>query len=63
MISFYIPTNAVTRGTSMSDSDTDSDVVFENRTKPNGILRSNGTTKNSSKQKFYVPRLGRRIKT
>lgn len=52
----------VTRNTSLTDSETDSDVVFENRTKStNGVLRSNGVSKNGPK--FSTTRLGRRIKT
>ncbi|CAD7078937.1 unnamed protein product [Hermetia illucens] len=51
-----------TRNTSLTDSETDSDVVFENRTKStNGVLRSNGVSKNGPK--FSTTRLGRRIKT
>lgn len=51
-----------TRGTSLSDSETDSDVLFESRSKSNGILRSNGAVKNGQ-TKYSVTRLGRRIKT
>lgn len=51
----------VNRATSMSDeSDTDSDVLFENQTKPNGIQR-NGSTKENSRN-YTTTRLGRRIK-
>lgn len=48
-------------GTTISDSETDSDVLFESRTKQNGILRnSNKDAKNGG---HNVTRLGRRIKT
>lgn len=48
-------------GTTISDSETDSDVLFESRSKQNGILRtSNKDAKNGS---HNVTRLGRRIKT
>lgn len=48
-------------GTTISDSETDSDVLFESRTKQNGILRSsNGDAKNGGHK---VTRMGRRIKT
>ncbi|XP_037047576.1 dyslexia-associated protein KIAA0319-like protein [Bradysia coprophila] len=53
---------SLTRGTSLSDSETDSDVLFESRSKSNGILRSNGSVKNGQ-SKYSVTRLGRRIKT
>lgn len=43
----------------MSDSDTDSDILFESRTKPNGILRNGATSARNGK----TTRLGRRIKT
>lgn len=43
------------------ESDTDSDVLFENQNKSNDEHRSNGTVKNG--QKLYATtRLGRRIK-
>lgn len=52
---------AVNRTTSMSDeSDTDSDVLFENQSKPNGILR-NGAAKENTRN-YTTTRLGRRIK-
>lgn len=46
---------------SMTESDTDSDVLFENKNKSNGIHRGNGTVKNGHKN-YAVTRLGRRIK-
>lgn len=58
----FSPLKSVTRGTSLSDSETDSDVLFESRSKSNGILRSNGSLKNGQ-SKYSVTRLGRRIKT
>lgn len=58
----FVHLNLVTRGTSLSDSETDSDVLFESRSKSNGILRSNGSLKNGQ-SKYSVTRLGRRIKT
>lgn len=53
---------SVNRSMDMSESDTDSDVLFENQSKPNGILRNNGLTKNGRKNYYATTRLGRRIK-
>lgn len=55
---FYLVT--VTRSTpTLSDSETDSDIVFESHTKPNGILRNGSSSSRNGK----TTRLGRRIKT
>ncbi|XP_067623468.1 dyslexia-associated protein KIAA0319-like protein [Eurosta solidaginis] len=57
------------RTTSLSDSETDSDVLFETRTKPNGILRSNNATKHNKHNshgkhaKYAINKLGRKVKT
>uniref|UniRef100_A0A0A1WK70 Dyslexia-associated protein KIAA0319-like protein n=1 Tax=Zeugodacus cucurbitae TaxID=28588 RepID=A0A0A1WK70_ZEUCU len=58
------------RTTSLSDSETDSDVLFETRTKPhNGILRSGHTAKHSKHNsshghnKYALTKLGRKVKT
>lgn len=52
------------RTTSLTDSETDSDVVFETRSKPNGILRSNGAPRNNSHtSKYATTKIGRKIKT
>uniref|UniRef100_A0A034WJP2 Dyslexia-associated protein KIAA0319-like protein n=1 Tax=Bactrocera dorsalis TaxID=27457 RepID=A0A034WJP2_BACDO len=56
------------RTTSLSDSETDSDVLFETRTKPNGILRSSNATKHSKHNshgpnKYGLTKLGRKVKT
>lgn len=52
------------RTTSLTDSETDSDVVFETRSKPNGILRSNGTPRtNNHTSKYATTKIGRKIKT
>ncbi|EDS37586.1 serine-type protease inhibitor [Culex quinquefasciatus] len=58
-------------GTAMSDSETDSDVLFESRSKqPNGLVHGtgrsgsallNGDTRNGH-TKYSTTRLGRRIK-
>lgn len=56
---FFI--NLVNRAVSMTESDTDSDVLFENQNKSNGIHRPNGTVKNGHKN-YATTRLGRRIK-
>lgn len=45
----------------MTESDTDSDVLFENQNKSNGVHRSNGAVKNGHKT-YATTRLGRRIK-
>lgn len=52
---------SVARANTLSDSETDSDVLFESKTKLNGILRTNGTSKNGI-PKYATTRLGRRIK-
>lgn len=45
------------------ESDTDSDVLFENQNKSNGTQHRNGSSAKSNNQKSYVTtRLGRRIK-
>ncbi|XP_021701542.1 dyslexia-associated protein KIAA0319-like protein [Aedes aegypti] len=54
-------------GTTMSDSETDSDVLFESRSKQNGIppgrvKLANGDVRNGH-AKYNTTRLGRRIKT
>lgn len=41
--------------------DTDSDVLFENQNKSNGVNRANGVNKNNYKH-YATTRLGRRIK-
>ncbi|CAD6999550.1 dyslexia-associated protein KIAA0319-like protein [Ceratitis capitata] len=54
------------RTTSLSDSETDSDVLFETRTKPNGILRNTAkNTKHNShgQNKYTITKLGRKVKT
>ncbi|XP_036328233.1 dyslexia-associated protein KIAA0319-like protein [Rhagoletis pomonella] len=56
------------RTTSLSDSETDSDVLFETRTKPNGILRSSNAAKHSkhhghAPNKYAITKLGRKVKT
>lgn len=56
----------VCRTTSLSDSETDSDVLFETRTKPNGILRNTAkNTKHNShgQNKYTITKLGRKVKT
>uniref|UniRef100_A0A6B2EFS6 Putative serine-type protease inhibitor n=1 Tax=Phlebotomus kandelakii TaxID=1109342 RepID=A0A6B2EFS6_9DIPT len=50
------------RGTVLSETDTDSDVLFETRSKQNGSVRLNGDARNSA-NKYSVTRLGRRVKT
>lgn len=54
----------VNRAISMTEeSDTDSDVLFENQNKSNGTQHRNGLSAKSNNQKSYVTtRLGRRIK-
>lgn len=52
--------------TSLTDSETDSDVLFESRSKSNGILRINGTSKNRQNghdRSKYPGKHGRKIKT
>ncbi|XP_055375563.1 dyslexia-associated protein KIAA0319-like protein isoform X2 [Condylostylus longicornis] len=49
------------RGTSLTDSETDSDVLFESNSKQNGNLRQNGANRSSSR--YSKTRLGRKIKT
>ncbi|XP_013097852.1 dyslexia-associated protein KIAA0319-like protein [Stomoxys calcitrans] len=52
--------------TSLTDSETDSDVLFESRSKSNGILRLNGTSKNRQNghdRSKYPGKHGRKIKT
>lgn len=56
-IHFYLSVN---RAVSLSESDTDSDVLFENQHKPNGVHRNNGIIKNCHKT-YTTTRLGRRI--
>ncbi|XP_037957769.1 dyslexia-associated protein KIAA0319-like protein [Teleopsis dalmanni] len=53
------------RVSSLTDSDTDSDVLFETRTKPNGILRLNGNKNkhNNGQNKYAITKLGRKVKT
>uniref|UniRef100_A0A1B0CQZ9 Serine-type protease inhibitor n=1 Tax=Lutzomyia longipalpis TaxID=7200 RepID=A0A1B0CQZ9_LUTLO len=50
------------RGTVLSETDTDSDVLFETRSKQNGSARLNGDARNAA-NKYAVTRLGRRVKT
>uniref|UniRef100_A0A1L8D917 Putative serine-type protease inhibitor n=1 Tax=Nyssomyia neivai TaxID=330878 RepID=A0A1L8D917_9DIPT len=50
------------RGTVLSETDTDSDVLFETRSKQNGSARLNGDARNAG-NKYAVTRLGRRVKT
>ncbi|XP_075153947.1 dyslexia-associated protein KIAA0319-like protein [Haematobia irritans] len=52
--------------TSLTDSETDSDVLFESRSKSNGILRLNGTSKNRQNghdRSKYSGKNGRKVKT
>lgn len=52
--------------TSLTDSETDSDVLFESRSKSNGSLRLNGSTKNKLNghdRLKYPGKHGRKIKT
>ncbi|KAI8125977.1 hypothetical protein FF38_10153 [Lucilia cuprina] len=54
------------RATSLTDSETDSDVLFESRSKSNGSLRLNGTSKtkhNGHDRAKYPGKHGRKIKT
>ncbi|XP_053957907.1 dyslexia-associated protein KIAA0319-like protein [Anastrepha ludens] len=56
------------RTTTLSDSETDSDVLFETRTKPNGILRSSNAAKHNKhnshgQNKYAITKLGRKVKT
>lgn len=57
----------VSRTNSLSDSDTDSDVLFESRSKSNGILRINGSLKNNKANGLdrskSSSRHGRKVKT
>lgn len=61
LIKIYL-ISTVNRGTSLSESETDSDVLFESQSNSNGKQRlKNGSAKNG--QKLYATtRLGRRIK-
>lgn len=50
------------RGTSLSDSETDSDVLFENKSKQqNGVIKKNGIARNGPKIPYTTTRLGRKI--
>ncbi|XP_073820861.1 dyslexia-associated protein KIAA0319-like protein [Musca autumnalis] len=52
--------------TSLTDSETDSDVLFESRSKSNGILRLNGVSKNKHNghdRSKYPGKHGRKVKT
>jgi len=49
-------------GGTLSDSETEDDVLFESRIKHNGILKNNGDVRNGA-PKYTTTRLGRRIKT
>lgn len=54
------------RTTSLTDSETDSDVLFESRSKSNGILRLNGVAKNKNncqERNKYQGKHGRKVKT
>lgn len=54
---------ADSRTSSLTDSETDSDVLFENRSKQNTILRFNGNSASKKHGKYGNNKLSRKIKT